>query len=356
MKTILKFLLVLAAIAFAANVPVENPVVTLSVYAIAFAIVTALVVPARYFAGNELNAVTAVKVWNKYIIEKLRKTNAFLMFSRDESRYVLGGATVYIPQAGSDPSIEVNTSTFPLTPAQREDSDVNYTLDVFRTIPSHVSWEELQTISYDKLDSVLGMHGSALADKVADKMLINWAPTVAGKQIATSGDDVDPITGQTGNRKGFHHNDLKRAMVALNVANVPKNGRKALIDDNMFEYFYDSLTTAQFNAFNQYADNANGIVGRIHGFDVMTRSSVLQYAAAGTSPDALGAALDETDNLASLVWQEDMVCRAIGDTKLFTDRDNPLYQGDLFSAIMRAGGRKVREDNNGVIAIVQGTN
>lgn len=48
-----------------------------------------------------------------------------------------------------------------------------------------------------------------------------------------------------------------------------------------------------------------------------------------------------------------MVARAIGEVKVFTEKDDPLYYGDIWSMIVRAGGRKIREDNKGVVAIVQ---
>lgn len=317
-------------------------------------LMTNLIVPVKYLNTGQLNVVTEMKVWNKYIIEKLRRNNDWLMRSSDESRFVLGGATVYIPQAGVDPTIEVNTSVYPGVAVQRTDSDVNYNLDRYRTVPSHVAWEELQAISYDKIDSVIGAHGNALAEAVGDVMLTKWAPTVAGGVVATTGADVDPVGNQLLTRKGFSHKDLATAMIRMNTQNVPKAGRVAVIDDNMYGFFYDDLSVSMMNAFQQFADNKTGQVGRLHGFDIYTRSAVLNYATGTYTPNAYAAAQIATDNLASLCFQSDMVCRAVGETKLFTDRDNPLYYGDLFSAILRMGGRKKRSDAVGVIAIVQG--
>lgn len=356
MKAIIKVLFAGLVLFYAAKIMTitEDPAIMAFAAISAIVFITGLVIPARYFKMDQLNAVTEVKVWNRYIIEKLRRVNDWLIKSRDESRYVLGGATVYIPQAGADPAIEVNTSTYPGVAVQRTDSDVNYNLDRFRTVPSHVAWEELQAISYDKIDSVLSGHSNALAEAIGDVMLVKWAPTVAGKIITTTGADRDGVGNQTGTRKKFTEKDLARAMVAMNVANVPKVGRVAIIEDNMYGDFYDDLSDKLMNAFNQFADNKTGMVGRLHGFDIYTRSAVLNYANGSSTPNAYGATQLPTDNLASICYQQDMVCRAIGETKLFTDRDNPLYYGDLFSAIVRFGGRKVREDNNGVLAIVQG--
>jgi hypothetical protein len=355
MKTFVKFLVALSIVAFAVNtVPNQEPVIALSECVLLFAVFTALIVPSKFFNTGHLNVITDVKVWEKYIIEKLRKVNDFLRFADDDSASVLGGAVVYIPQSGSDPEVEKNVSTYPGVAVQRTDSDVNYVLDVYRTKPSHVPWAEIQTISYDKIDSVVKGHTNVLAEAYGDDMLIKWAPTVAGKIVATTGDDVDPSGNQAGVRKGFDEKDLRKVMNRMNVDKVPQKGRIAIIDANMYGYFYDSLSAQQFNAFNQFADNANGIVGRLHGFDIMMRSTVAEYANGGATPNAFGAAELATDNLASLCWHPDMVTKAIGQIKPFQDKDNPLYYGDLWSMIMRAGGRKKRADNVGVYAIVQG--
>jgi hypothetical protein len=357
MKSIIK-LLFAAALTFCAAVylPQAEPVVAFTGGLLYLVVLTGLVVPTKHLFTGQLNAVTDVAVWNKYIIEKLRKVNDFLFKSKDESGFVLGGATVYIPQAGNDPTVEVNTFTLPGVAAVRVDSDINYVLDYFRTVPMSVPWHELQTISYDKIDSVVGGHMRILAEKVADKMLINWCPAAVTQVLTTGGSGAltqAPATGQTGTRKAFDVSDLAKAMIRMNRDDVPKQGRVCLIDDWMYEGFYNSLSATQFNSFNQFANNETGMVGKLHGFDIYTRSSVVQFASAGTVPEALGSALDATDNLASLCWQVDCVAAAIGETKLFTNVDDPLYYGNLYSAIVRAGGRSTRTDKKGIIAIVQ---
>jgi hypothetical protein len=355
MKAIVKLLFVLA-LTFCAftYLPQADGLTAIAGVLLYVMLLTNLVVPVRFLHTGQLNVVTEMKVWNKYIIEKLRRVNDWITKSADESRFVLGGATVYIPQAGNDPTIEVNTSVYPGVAVQRTDSDVNYNLDRYRTVPSHVAWEELQAISYDKIDSVIGMHGNALAEAVGDVILTKWAPTVVGGVVTTTGADVDAVGNQTGTRKGFSHKDLITAMIRMNAQNVPKNNRVAVIDDNMFGYLYDELTASQMNAFQQFANNQTGMLGRLHGFDIYTRSAVLNYATGTYTPNAYAATQLATDNLASLCFQGDLVCRAVGETKLFTDRDNPLYYGDLFSAILRMGGRKRRSDAVGCLAIVQG--
>ena len=296
-----------------------------------------------------------VEVWAKYIIEKFRKNNEFMFKAKNESDKVLGGKVVHIPQAGSSATVVKNRSSYPGTAVRRTDNEVTYTLDAYSTDPVHVTWEELQTLSYDKLDSVIGEQTAELAEVVADDLLIKWAPASTEFVLTTGGTGAlteAAASGQTGTRKAFHQKDLQKAMTLMNKANVPKQGRVCLIDDHMYQGFYDSLTDSQMNAYQQFADNKSGIVGRLHGFDIMTRSAVLAYSS-GNTVKALGSALAATDNLASLCWHPDCVTYAMGDMKPFADKDDPFYYGDVYSSIVRMGGRIKRADKKGVIAIVQ---
>lgn len=357
MKAIIKVLFALAILLYAGSV-VDNStdaIVNVSAFAFAVLLIAGLCIPYRYYKkADELYAVTPMKVWQTYIIEKLRRANDWLSRSSDATAKVLAGSTVYIPQAGADPTIEVNSTSYPATPIPRVDADVNYTLDIFRTVPHHVPWAELQDISYDKLDSILAQHTDSLIEAIGDSMLIRWAATTAIQEITTTGADIAPVGNQTGNRKGFSHKDLMTAMILFNTQDIPKKGRVAVIDDNMYGYFYDEMTDKQFNSFNQYANNETGMLGKLHSFDVYSRSAVLNYATATLTPNAYAAAQLATDNLASLCWHPNYVERAKGDIKRFVDKDRPEYYGDLTSAIVKFGGRKKRSDNKGVVSIIQG--
>jgi len=357
MKRILNFLFVAFAVFTVGKyMPVNDPVIAFSIIVISAFIIGAIIIPIKYFNTGTLG-VLDITIWKKYIIEKLRKKGAFIFKSRDDTRFVLGGLTVVIPQSGADPTIILNNASWPITAVRRTDTDVNYVLDSFSTTPHHIPWIELQSLSYDKIDSILGQHTNALVEAVGDKMLINWSPTTAGQEVATTGGSgavtTPPVAGQTGTRKAFHPDDLITVMNLFNAQDVPDDGRQLLIDANMYGGFYQQLSASQANSFNQFADNKTGQLGKLHSFNVFVRSSVLLFASAATSPKAYGSSIAATDNLASLAWHEDTVCRAVGEMKPFMDTDNPLYQGDIFSMIVKFGGRKERSDNKGVVAIIQ---
>jgi hypothetical protein len=356
MKRVLKFLFAAVVLFTLANVNYPDAVTAYTCISTGVAVLTAFIVPPQYWLSSNLNiGGLDLEVWKKYIIEKFRKDNAFMFKSKDDSGFVLGGAVVHIPQAGADPAIVKNRTVYPATASTIGDTDLTYTLDTYSSDPTHIPWDSIQTLSYNKIDSILGRQTRKMGETIADDMLIKWSPAVAQFVLTTGGPGAltdAPVSGQTGTRKQLNSKDLIKAFVAMNITNTPKAGRVCLIDDNMFGGLYDSLTDSQMNSFNQFADNANGVLGRLHGFDIMTRSSVLAYAS-GNTVKALGSALAATDNLASLCWHPDTVCKAVGTMKPFQQIDNPLYYGDIYSAMVRMGGRKERADNLGVLAIVQ---
>lgn len=341
-------LLKLMFVAFIAGLVLGvNPAVPFALLAIASSIIP---MPENALMG------VVLETWAKYIIGRFWKDNQFLKSAYDDSDYVLQGRIVHIPQIGGKPVVAKNRTVFPATAVRRTDTEVLYSLDEYTTDPSHIPNIDGIHLSYNKQDSILGDHMSVMSELVADDMLVKWGAnativyTTGGSGAAT----VPAVTGQTGTRLGFHHSDLQKLMIKMNVDNIPKDGdRYVLIDDNMFDYFYTSLSDTSAKDFSRFNDAANGIIGRLHGFNIMTRSSVLQ-ATSGGAISALGASLAATDKLASFAWHKNSVAFAMGDKKLFQDNNNPLYYGDIYSVLLMGGGRVRRTDGKGVYAILQG--
>jgi len=324
----------------------------------------------------------SVQVFATYIVEKLRRVNPFFVHCVDESANVLGGAVVHIPNSGTSPTVVKNRSTFPATAVQREDTHVTYGLDVFTTTPSHVTFQEENEISYDKTDSVLNDHVATLTEAVGDEMIYNWlkGKNASGNDVTlpeanivyTTGDSrAASETGQTGNRKKVTAADIRSLQTMMNKHNVPKTDRYLLMESEMYSELMDSLSSNQMAAYQQTADVANGIVGKLYGFNIIERSLVTHFsahvnavgtagqegyvAATAAAPIAPGTALNATDSVACIAWQKDSVAKALGDIKSFQSIDNPTYYGNIFSAAVKAGGRCRRADWAGIAALVQGT-
>lgn len=314
------------------------------------------------------NAKIPVEIFANYIVEKIFRTNPHLQHSVDEGQNIIGGSVVHIPQAGAKPNVVKNRGFGAATAVQRGDSAITYALDVFTTDPTAITWAEGAEISYEKTDSVLGDHTNALAEKVGDEVAYSWLrgmvpqndgsyaveflPTT--RRIATTGANanVNGVDGQTGQRKSLHYKEFQLAQAMFGKDAVATQDRYAMCEPFMLQQFIDSLSSNQMAAFQGSADLANGVVGKFAGFTFLDRQFVIAAQANGTLR-LPGEALAATDQLGCLLWQKDSVTRAVGDKQLFQDLNNPLYYGDIHSALVKAGGRCRRADWKGLALILQ---
>lgn len=301
------------------------------------------------------------EVFANYVVEKLRRTNPHVGLASDESQYVKAGAVVHIPQAGASPKVEKNRSTFPAVATRRGDTSVTYALDSYTTEPVHVAWAETAELSYDKTDSVLADHVATLMEAVGDNILYDWVagvkngaadviPTTNIVECSGAQEPIEIGVGVTVTRNAFSYKDLEKAQYLMNHQNVPKTDRYVLLESKMYQQLLDSLSANQMAAFQAAADLKNGVCGRLFGFDVLERSSVLLFA--GNAPVVPGTKVTNTMNPAALCWQKDCVTVAKGDIMPYQDYGNPQYYGDIFSAEVKMGGRCKRADWSGVVAIV----
>ncbi len=292
------------------------------------------------------------EIWQDHIEGNLFKNNEFLLASIDAGQFVMQGKVVHIPQAGMLPTVLKNRTSLPATVVQRTDSDVVYSLDEYTSDPILIPHAETFELSYNKRESVLSEHEASLRQTIADNLLQSWAP--AGI-IRTSGASTPShIEGTSGNRKSFVVNDLKAAQLTLNKQNVPMENRYALMSADMFQQLTNELAATQYRDFSMVYDAKDGVLGRLYGFKLMMRSSVLVYNN-DTTPvvNALGTTPESADNDAVLCWQSDAVERAVGSVKFFERIDDPTFYGNVYSMSVRMGGRKRRADGKGIVSIVQ---
>lgn len=296
-----------------------------------------------------------VEIWQNDIVEGLWSDNQFLNCAVNADAYVLAGKVVHIPNAGGAPSVTKNRTSLPASVAKRTDVDVNYSLDEYTSDPVHIPDAETVELSYDKRSSVLSETKNAQYENIAANVLVNWAPDSAAQILRTSGSAVAAHTpSATGNRKAFGIADLKAAQKLMNSQNFPQADRYCLMDADMYDQFTASLTATQYTDFSRAYDEKSGILGKLFGFTIMMRSSVLVFDNAATPVvKAFGASGAAADNAAALCWHKSAVERAIGDVKFFENVGDATYFGDIYSSLIRMGARKRRNDKKGVIAIVQ---
>lgn len=291
------------------------------------------------------------EIWIAAIVGNLFADNTFASRSVNHSAFV-NKKTVHVPNAGAAPSVTKNRSSFPATVTTRTDVDLNYNIDEFTTDPFRVPNAEEVELSYNKRESILSASRSALIEAVHTELIASWVPASFNKVMTTGSSAAAHMPSATGNRKKVTLADILKLKAEFDKVDIPQTGRCLLLDYVMYNDLLDSLTANQYNSFLSSADAQRGIVGSVYGFDVYMRSKVLRVNAAGS---AVTTGTTATDSAAGIAWQQDCVSRALGDTDIFDDSKNPLYYGDVFSALVRAGGHYVRNDKSGVVLLCEAT-
>lgn len=294
------------------------------------------------------------EIWERSIVEHLFADNSFLSKAYNANDYVNQGKIVHIQQAGAASSVTKDRTNLPAEVKKRKDSDLTYTLSEFTTDPVLIPHAETVELSYDKRESVLRQDKLALFDQVAKDFIFNWSPANS-HVISTSGDATDglPHATATGKRKALTRQDVSNLMFRFNRDNIPQDGRYLLLDAAMYSQLLNDLTSAEAQAFHSTANVAKGVLGQLMSFNVMMRSEAGLYTSAGPKSWSTEAAV--TDLGAALAWHDQSVVRALGEVKAFEKENDPTYYGDIYSFLVRCGGRIRRSDNKGVWAIVQAT-
>lgn len=295
------------------------------------------------------------EIWERAIVENLFAENSFLSKAYNADEYVNQGKIVHIPQASAPSAVVKNRSQKPATAKQRTDSDLTFEMAEFTTDPIYIPHADTVELSYDKRESVLRNDKLQLADVVAKDFLYNWSPSKS-HTVSTSGAEVAAHVHEkaTGSRLAVTRKDVFALMTRFNRDNIPQEDRYLLLDAEMYSQLLQELSSQEAMAFHAQADLKNGVMGKLLSFNVMQRSTAALYTGDGSkkSWDTTGAA---TDVAAALAWQKECVVRALGEVRAFENEGDPTWYGDIYSFLVRAGGRIRRSDEKGVVALIQGT-
>lgn len=294
------------------------------------------------------------EIWMSTIVEGLFADNSMISKAFNADEFVNQGKTVHIPNAGAASGVTKNRAEFPAAVTARADIDLTFDLDEFTTNPIKIPHADTVELSYNKRNSVVKQDRAALIQAIADDILYKWSPTSANSIETTGAAVVAHTAAATGERKAFDKADVLVAMNKFNADDVPQEDRYFGVDAVMYGQLINSLTANEAVAFHSTVDVANGILGKLHSFNIMMRSKVARYTAAG-SAKAWTTAGDATDCAAALAWHENSLCRALGEVVPFEEENSPTYYGDIYSFLARAGGRPMRNDVAGLLAIRQAT-
>lgn len=306
-----------------------------------------------------------VEVWHETIQEKLLQDNSFLTQVADVSEdNIINGTIVHLPQAGEPSSVVKNRSVYPAPIKRRTDGEILYLIDEYTTDPVHITNAETKELSYGKRRSVLDQDVANLSEEVAEGMLTNFILSPVGDNktlpttsiLETSGAAVPSgLAGSSGNRKAYSINDLQtlKNFFIKQRAWSNNNMNVLLTADAATQMFpADSAVTATYMASVTEEERRQGMMYKAQGFNIFVRSSVYILAEDKTFK-AFGSVVAATDSEGIFAWNKNMLEKAIGTTQAFEDLGNPAYYGDIYSFLVRMGGRARRKNFEGVVVMKQ---
>ena len=262
------------------------------------------------------------EIWVSSIVEKLFANDTFASRAQNHSAFS-DGKKVHVPNAGALPAVTVDNTTYPVSHAERTDTDLYYDLHKYEIGPVRVGDIEDVQLSYDKRGSILSGVRNALTEQVHTDLLTGWVAActaAANKTVAAT----------------FGKAAVLAIKLAFDKKDVPQDGRCIVLTPEAYNELLDELSDAEQFAFSAAANSANGTVGKYLGFDFYMRSTIDTAASNKTT---------------AFAWQQDCVSVALGDVDIIDNPKRAEYFGDIISATVLAGGSHVRSDKAGIFKV-----
>jgi len=282
---------------------------------------------------------------------------------------ILGGVT-----SGYDDVANNLGDATALTPVIRVNNKKTYSNVIMRA-PKPIVFEELQeaSLSYVKASNVAEEQGMVLEQAIANYMTIQWAPTIAGNIVETTGlnsagvvqkRDTTNTTGAKGGYSGavkrFAYSDLIALSLAVTKQNVEGGNWYALLTPELEEDIFRIPEFAEYNKTGIAGTLASGVVGKWGKINFLParqndrwNANVLYDITSTPVKLAYGGTVNSKCSSAMLVWNDKLVERQEGGIRFFSRKNDPIYMGDIVNWGVRIGGTSRRLDEKGVIAVYE---
>lgn len=281
------------------------------------------------------------QVWVSQLMEKFYPDSSFLSRAKDFSSMVDNDA-INIAEAGLDPDVLVNNTTYPIDIVQRIDTPIRIELDKFETKNTIVRRPEVIEYAYDQLESVLMGHRNTLRAKTAEKAAHAFAPN--GNTVNT------PVILSTGDmykgRRRLKVEDILSLKESFDNADIPLENRFLVLHPSHLT----DLILFDVKAFKDITDIVNGEPKKFAGFGILQFSKPAFYNTETLAKVAYGAIPGEGDCFSSFAFQGDEVMKADGEVYMYSTDNDPKERGTIVGFDKRFIAVPIR--NKGIGAIV----
>ena len=279
------------------------------------------------------------EIWLPEIMEGFYADDMFLSQARDMSAFVENDK-INLAEAGVNPNVLINNSTYPIPVAQRGDTPISLELDTYDTENTLIRNIETAELSYDKRNSVLYGHRQALRMKFMEKAIHAFAPTADG--IYT------PVLKASGNDDGtgikeITFEDILDLENRFDEAEISSEGRVLVLSTK----HKSQLKKQDLKLYKEVFDKG----GAFGGFSIysLAKQRMPKFDKAAGTKIAFGAAASANDTICSVAFHKDEVMRCSGTLDMFVDLKNPTERGDIFGFQKRGLALPIRGKGIGAI-------
>ena len=283
----------------------------------------------------------AKEVWINQLTKKFYPDSSFLNYTKDFSSLVENDA-INMADAGVDPDVLINNTTYPIQVVNRVDTPIRIELDLFETKNTLVRRPEAIECRYDQLESVLMGHRNKLRARTAEKAAHAFAPLKDSEFTP-----VISTTGETsGTRKRMSVEDILLLKERFDSVDIPLEERYLVLNPKHLS----DLILFDVRAFKDLTDIVDGKPKRFAGFNVLQTSATPFYNATSLEKIAFTKTPGDTDVFCSFAFQKEEVMKADGTVHMYAKYDDPEERGTIVGFDKRFIAVPIR--NKGIGAIV----
>ncbi len=271
------------------------------------------------------------EVWIADIKEKFYPDGSFLNEATDMSAFV-DNDKINLAEAGVDPAVLINNTTYPIAINERTDTPHEILLDVWDTENTRLRNAEMVELAYDKRASVVRGHQQSLFSKFAARALHSYAPSVHGANT--------PVLNRSAEAT-FKFEDIIDLQTAYNELDV--QGERILV---LAPKHMASLAKQDLTLYKALMAKPGEL---LFSFKLYTSTTAPYYIKATGAKKAFGAAATSNDAQASVAWVKSEVMKAMGTVNMFYTLNDPGTRSDIIGFQMRGTALPMRNKFTGAI-------
>jgi hypothetical protein len=299
---------------------------------VGFALIKVFITGKPLMAAGNLFSGLLTEFWLSAIMEKFYPDGSFLTAGTNMSAFVEYNQ-INLADAGVDPDVYINNTTYPLPITERADGALAIPLDYFDTANTVVRNARLVELAYDKMASVVRGHRMSLYKKNIQK---------AGHAYGPASDTAKTPVIQLANANASIIDAIIDGQARLDALDAPLDrvlvlcpAHKAKIKKEDKVLFKDVF-------------GPNGSKD-LYGFQVYDTTVTPKYNKTTATKNVFGAAPAATDVNSSLFYVASEVMYADGSYDMFARLKDPEARGDIIGFQKRFVALPIRNTAIGAI-------